>query len=882
MRILKALFPVLLIVTLQSTLSYAAAPDRITGNIDSTNLIQLRNHITPMARTQFDKGPVEPSHEMHMTLMFLPSAQQEQQLQTLLADQQNSKSPRFHQWLTPQQYGEQFGLSQGDLEKITAWLQGEGFQIMYTARGKDFVSFEGNAAQVDSVFRTGLHYFEEGGKMHFANTKPPMIPAALSGIVVNIRGLHNFFPRPMHKRLPQYSISGFTTHFLAPGDIATIYDINTLYNASPAINGTGQKVAIVGQSDVYLADLNYFRNGFGFSPISGCTMNGTSGVIAAGSCSSGNFGMVVPGTGSDPGVSAGNLGESDLDIEWMGSVARGAEIIFVTSSNGVDDSASWIIDNQLAPVISYSYGLCEAYVTAGTIAADEQIYAQAQSEGIAFFAAAGDSAAAECDGDDQQESNPSSATLGASVSYPASSAYVTGVGGTEFNEGTNSSTYWGSTNGTNGGSATEYIPELAWNDSTFTISQGLGFDGTGGGASNCANGNTTTTVGGFTFQICSAPPAGGIAKPSWQSGITPSDSVRDVPDISFSASNVNDPYIVCVPESELIGNGVSTSTCANGINSALTAFQYPSAFGGTSASTPLAAGMTVLLNQEMGGSVGSINEKMYTVVYQSNPSAFHDIVAGTSSYDGDTSNNVVPCTNGDPTFEPAALRCSGGSLGFKAGTGYDQVTGLGSLDIGAFVKAWSATTESFTLTSSVGSGTVTVAAGSSTSPITLTISSTNGFVVTSGSNSSTAQPLTYTCVATTLPGESTCTFSPNQQTSQTTVSLTIQTTAPTASLQPDRRGVVYAMTLPGLFGLFLTVGTRKRSLRGMRMLGMIAVVGFLTLGLGSCSGSNNGTTSNNGTPPGSYTVTVNATTGGSSPIQNSTTVKLTVTSSPTP
>lgn len=869
MRILKALFPALLIVTLQSTLSYAAAPDRIPGGIDATNLIALKNHITPMARVQFDQGPVEPMREMHMTLMLMPTAQQEQALQKLLADQQNSKSPRFHQWLSPEQYGERFGLSPNDLDKITAWLQGEGFQVTYTARGRNFVSFEGNAAQVDSVFRTELHSFEQGGRMHFANTKAPMIPAALAGIVGSIRGLHDFFPHPMLRKHPGYTLSyqSRTYHYLAPGDIATIYDINSLYNASPAINGSGQTVAIMAQSDVYLADLNYFRSDFGLTSISGCTTTG--GVITA--CNSSNFQMVISGTGSDPGLSPGDLGESDLDIEWMSAVARGAKIIFVTSSNGVDDSASWTIDNTLAPVISYSYGLCEAYIVGAEYTADEADYQKAQSEGIGFFAAAGDSAAAECDGDDPAESNVSSATLGPSVSYPASSAYITGVGGTEFNEGANVSSYWGSTNGSTGGSATGYIPELAWNDTTLSTQQGLGFDGTGGGASNCVNGNTSETVGGYAFRICDAPPTGGFAKPTWQSGITPADSVRDVPDIAFSASNVNDVYIVCVPESELIGNGVSTSTCANGINNALTAFEFPSAFGGTSASTPVAAGMTVLLNQAMGASVGNINQQMYTVMYKNHPSVFHDIVAGTSSIDGDTSNNVVKCTDGTPAFEPAALQCANGSFGFTAGTGYDQVTGLGSVDIGAFVNAWSATSaETFTLTTSAGTGTVTVAPGATTSPITLTVSSTNGFT----SGSTTVEPLTYTC--TNLPPESTCNFSPNQQSSQTTVSLTITTTAATASLAPNRRGLVYAMLLPGLFGLFLTAGTRKRSLRGMRVLGMILVVGFATLGMGSCGGSNNSSTGNKGTTPGNYTVTVNATTGGANPIASSANISLTV------
>ena len=228
----------------------------------------------------------------------------------------------------------------------------------------------------------------------------------------------------------------------------------------------------------------------------------------------------------------------------MNSVARGATIIFVTSSansGGVDDSASWAIDQNppLAPVISYSYGLCEAFVTAPNIASAETTYQKAASEGISFFAASGDAAAATCDGDNG--SYP--AQLGFSVSYPASSPNVTGVGGTEFDEGTG--TFWSGSNGSNGGSAFSYIPESAWNDSALSFVNNL--DGSGGGADNCAFGTGVTRVSGFDFEICTAPPNGGFPKPSWQSGVTPNDSVRDVPDIAFSACDVSTIHTSSAP-----------------------------------------------------------------------------------------------------------------------------------------------------------------------------------------------------------------------------------------------------------------------------------------------------------------------------------------------
>src|SRR5205807_4128855 len=136
-----------------------------------------------------------------------------------------------------------------------------------------------------------------------------MIPTALKGIVSTVMGLHSFLPRPASRQRrfagplnshPNYYDANFAfPNFLAPGDIATIYDITPLYTASPAIDGTGQKLAIVGQTDVYLADLNDFRSGFGLNPITSCTTN-ASGIITA--CNSTNFHYVLAPGSTDPGT----------------------------------------------------------------------------------------------------------------------------------------------------------------------------------------------------------------------------------------------------------------------------------------------------------------------------------------------------------------------------------------------------------------------------------------------------------------------------------------------------------------------------------------------------------------------------------------------------
>jgi len=169
-------------------------------------------------------------------------------------------------------------------------------------------------------------------------------------------------------------------------------------------------------------------------------------------------------------------------------------------------------------------------------------------------------------------------------------------------------------------------------------------------------------------------------------------------------------------------------------------------------------------------------------------------------------------------------------------------------------------TAHFSLSSPLAGGTVSVAQGQNTQAVNLTVNSTDGFVVNSGGSSTqTVVPVTYSCTG--LPNESTCNFTPASPTSATTVSVTISTTAPTARLEsPLGRSsrILYAALLPGVFGVMFTVGSRKRSHVVLRIIGLAAVLGCSTLWLASCGGGSSSTVKNQGTPLGTYPITVNA------------------------
>ena len=312
-----------------------AQPDRITATIDSRRSVAVRGTVPPQAQPKYDQGAVEPEFRLgNITLMLQPSAAQQAALEQLLAEQQDPASPNYHNWLTPESYAERFGASAADLDKVATWLRSQGFAVQYTARGRDFISFSGTASQVQAALHTEIHRYRVGAEAHFANPTDLSLPAAIAPMVAGVLGLHDFHPKaPRRQVRPNYTATD-GSHYLLPDDLATIYNLAPLYNYG--YTGAGQSIVIVGQSDIDPSDIATFRSGWGLPPT---TI------------------QMVP-TGTYPGFSSDDEIEADLDLEWAGAVARLATLIYVYSEDA-DYSAYYAIDNNLAPVISESFGLCE-------------------------------------------------------------------------------------------------------------------------------------------------------------------------------------------------------------------------------------------------------------------------------------------------------------------------------------------------------------------------------------------------------------------------------------------------------------------------------------------------------------------------------------------
>src|SRR6266567_5808259 len=177
MRIVKPLLSALLIVAFFSTLTYAAAPDRISGALINGQTVALKGNLHRRALPQFDQGPVDPAmHLGTITLMTVPTAAQQKALARLLAQQQDPKSANYHKWLTPEQYADRFGLSPNDMQKMAAWLKAHGFSMVHVANGRNWISFTGTAAQVQSAFGTEIHHYNVNGELHYANATAPAVP----------------------------------------------------------------------------------------------------------------------------------------------------------------------------------------------------------------------------------------------------------------------------------------------------------------------------------------------------------------------------------------------------------------------------------------------------------------------------------------------------------------------------------------------------------------------------------------------------------------------------------------------------------------------------------------------------------------------------------
>jgi hypothetical protein len=743
-RVLLCALLLLIASTSASAQQKAQVPSRVVEAVTDTQTVTLKGNVHPWARTANDEGAVADSQPLtRMLLVLQRSSAQEQTLHQLMEAQQVKGSASYHAWLTPEQFGAQFGPSDSDVQAVTDWLTRQGFSVANVAKGKSIIEFSGTAGQVRNAFHTEIHHFSLKGQEYFANTADPAIPEALSSVIAGVAALHNF-PKSasivhsgVYRRYkgsstlnPLFTYGNPAFYAMGPGDFAKIYNIPT------TATGAGQSIAVLGQTNINPDDVTAFRSMFGLPAYSA-------------SCSPGPCFQVVL-NGPDPGIAnTGDEGESDLDVQWSGAVAPMANIYLVVTqstlsnpnqvSQGVDLSALYAVDNNLAPVISDSYGSCEPFLLTAGNQFYNALWEQAAAQGITVSVAAGDTGPAACD--PNTEVDPYAASQGVAVSGLASTPYNVAVGGTDFAPSTTGNpTYWNNTSDTVN-SALQYIPETTWDDSACalnypttpctTVDQTNSADlsAGGGGLSNCISA-TSDSSGNITCSKSNG--LYGYTKPAFQTGLTPADSVRDIPDVSFFASN-GGPFTT--------GAGVAYVTCQSDSNPSgvscnlQTPYTDFSLVGGTSASTPAFAAVMALVNAQTGQRQGNANYVLYNLANSdtnytggkcvtsngSTPQApaaacvFNDVNSGNNSVacDAGTANcsntstssggyGVIICStsnNSNTLPNQVCPAVDNANPAFQSTSKYDLATGLGSINVGNLLAKWTSAIRTATTTS---------------------------------------------------------------------------------------------------------------------------------------------------------------------------------------
>jgi hypothetical protein len=687
--------------------SNVVAPRRLSAVIDESKQVVLRGNTHPLANPANDIGPAATNTAAdHVFLLLKRSSSQQQALDELVRAQGDSTSDFYRKYLTPEQFGQQFGPSDEDIAVIKSWLERHKFTVEQVMAGKMVIEFSGTIGDIQSAFHVFMRNYTVSGRQYLANEADPQIPASLEPVVGGVLSLNNFPTKHMSvilgpvsqsedsgKVTPLFNVntvnsSAMEFHGVSPYDFATIYNVLPLWNASPAIDGTGQTIAIAGRSDIDLEDVRAFRRAYGLPAKDPAVIWG----------------------GDDPGRVAGDEQiENTLDVEWSGAVAKNAQINFVVAKAGLTPgeaiASQYILDHQLGQIMSFSYGACEqALWGVSNVQYYSNLWEQAVGEGIAIFVAAGDNGSAGCD--THNGKTPSPATGGLAVTGEASTPWNVAVGGTDFNDNGSWSSYWNSTKNANGSSAKGYIPEVPWNASCAPGGEAA--------CNNSANVSQVMTVGGSGGKsscrnlILGVCVGGGFAKPYWQSGYgVPQDGVRDLPDVSlFSSSGTNGSFY-------LIYEGGQTF-----------------AVGGTSVASPAMAGIMALANQAAHSTTGNPNIVFYSLARNQGAkqcdtkNAAKDCVF----YDMTTGTNSMPCKKGSANCTTSNSSDKYGLLtGYDAGYQYDLATGLGSVNAYNLVAAWPGSTvgkSSFTISTNTTSQTVKQGQNA---VFTLTVKSNNGF-----------------------------------------------------------------------------------------------------------------------------------------------------------
>ncbi len=594
-------------------------------------IVVTGNH--PAAAVQ-NWQPAEPEMQLHM--MAVLGMRNTDQLAKLKDQLQQPTSPLYHQWLSSAEFASRFGPTTHQMQAVTNWLQGSGFTIDSADLGMREVRFSGSAAQVRQALGTAI--VSNGSQ--FANLTDPQIPASLAGSIVAFFGLSNFSPNPTPSPTPGAgvisplaSVPGSNQIHFSPQDFWTFYDESN--PTLPGANGGTLAPDCIALLEVATLPAVPTPTGTATSVPSPTPTASVLNVFTSQfNIPATQIQIVLTSPNNPPAQPKDN--EPPLDVDWAHSVAPNTPILLYVSSipnttTPAFDTLAQAVSQNVCGVISSSIddegSNCPDLAQ---VQAYAQTDAQAVVQGQTLFHSSGDYGSFYPCG--QPGTTPGATGIQPSIEESSASSDVTVVGGTQFTPNYDSN-----------------------NNNTSVIGPGI---------EQVWQSYTPSPVATPTPAPAKGTSGGGISAvfpaPSWQQNIIPYGllaplTMRGVPDVSAAASPSSPGYWIA-----------TTNALANCKDGAVTCFLGD---GGTSASSPIWAGISRLIAQRLNTTrLGNINPELYRLAATNSPSLVDVSVLGNNC----TFADCIPYT------------------GYQVGPGYDLGTGLGSPDINQLIVAFQA------------------------------------------------------------------------------------------------------------------------------------------------------------------------------------------------
>ena len=733
----------------------------IVDKLDRSQIVPTTGALSRTAGQYEDLGKVSDSLLIeHVQILLRRPVERQAAFDAFVEALHTKGSPSYHRWLAPASVGEEFGPSSADLATVRSFLESEGFAVNYVGTGGFYIDFTGTAAQLQHAFHTELHNYKLlNGETAFAATRQASIPAALAPAVAGVVSLSTIHTAVMNheKRVAPASsaasgtaggvapqddpvLSGTTYYAVGPQDFYKIYSENSVL--SGGTTGSGVTIALLEETNINTADVTTFRTTYNVVPNAPPSLVVEHG-YGANTC-------------NNPGItSKGEESEAILDTEWAGAVAPGANLLFMScpvgTNLGVVYSAEAVVDNNLADIMSLSYGDYEGDTAYGNVdALIANLWEQAASQGETVVVSAGDSGPAVADGNLGNRSSIN----GVTANLYSSTAWNVSAGGTDFMDtynggagdpGYGNSKYWAASDSSGKLSALSYIPEMPWNDTcASSVYNAYYFYPAIPAAptSFCGTFAKNSTNAAVSIVAGSGGPSVERARPAWQApnavyGIpasTGTNAFRLQPDVSLFAADGLWAHFLEYYQSDDAVNDYA---------------------GGTSFVAPQLAGLFALIKQSTGERLGQPDYVLYdmaaieygstsptnacngsgasgTGTTASTPSSsciFYDVQVGNNSVTcGPYRAAYVDCDRLSTAKTYGILDSNGNFtadntdpiIAYSTGTGYDMATGLGSVNIANLISNWQSQTQGalFTPTVALTPATTTYTYGAPPASIT--------------------------------------------------------------------------------------------------------------------------------------------------------------------